>query len=658
VEVWLVISGGENMADPLREEDGPSTGPREDFPDSPWTPPVAIGVVPRPEAEWSIWGGAKAGLRLGAYVFGPIAALVAMPGLALMAFAAGSGRGWALSIYPILALRIFGGSEILMAILGAMIGMIGALASRGRPTALPPSWWSKAGRPIRLFGKKRGQEPIEARPSRFRGLLWPALVGLPTSLILATSYGFGVYVGRQVDLRLAAAIQAADLDDPSWRIDDLMAAREPVPDAENSALVLARALSTVPQDWPGGSKPNLGEPARPADDLMIASDRLHATPDNARLDDGSADRLRRELEAHGESVRLARTVADDRRGRHELILGPTLLDTRLPETQASRTAARLLEVDAAIRAHASDLDGALDSCRAIIGVARSSGDEPFLISMLVRIAEGAVAMKSARRVLGQGEPSDAALARLQALVLEELAQPLLVPGAKGERATLDEIIRRIREGEMPISALSDGGPPFDPDAPPTPLAPWGRLMFDNQRAIGLEWTNKMVTIAGQPNPARSALVEALQAEVDRVRREPFAAWTATLPILMSPPFHAATAAASRYQSQLGSTAILLAAERHRLKDGDWPGSIAEISPTLLPSAPVDPFTGQPFRMERRDGQFLVYSVGPNGKDEHGTVAPGLWAKDKPDDYGTGAWDMALRRQNPEAERPRPAPDHP
>ena len=35
--------------------------------------------------------------------------------------------------------------------------------------------------------------------------------------------------------------------------------------------------------------------------------------------------------------RIARTVANYSRGRHELELGPTLIDTPLPETQAART---------------------------------------------------------------------------------------------------------------------------------------------------------------------------------------------------------------------------------------------------------------------------------------------------------------------------------
>ena len=167
--------------------------------------------------------------------------------------------------------------------------------------------------------------------------------------------------------------------------------------------------------------------------------------------------LRNGLKAADEAVKIARTVADYPRGRHELELGPTLIDTLLPETQAARTVARLLSADAAIRVHDGDPDGALDSCRAILCTARSIGDEPFLISHLVRIAIGSVTMQSTRRVLGQGEPSDAAMARLQALILDELGQPMLLHGIRGERATLTELIRRLGTGEVPISALGEGG---------------------------------------------------------------------------------------------------------------------------------------------------------------------------------------------------------
>jgi len=62
---------------------------------------------------------------------------------------------------------------------------------------------------------------------------------------------------------------------------------------------------------------------------------------------------------------------------------------------------------------------------------------------------------------------------------------------------------------------------------------------------------------------------------------------------------------------------------------------------LLPDPPVDPFSGEAYRVERRDGRFLVHSVGHNLKDEHGEFDVKRWP-DGPDDVGTEAWDPALR----------------
>src|SRR5262245_6558792 len=100
----------------------------------------------------------------------------------------------------------------------------------------------------------------------------------------------------------------------------------------------------------------------------------------------------------------------------------------------------------------------------------------------------------------------------------------------------------------------------------------------------------------------------------------------------------------RYRVELAATSILLACERHRLKTGDWPGSIEAIDEDILPDPPVDPFSGQAFRMERRDGQLLIYSIGPNRVDEHCEIDWQQWPNGEPDDPGTGAWDIRLRRQ--------------
>jgi len=615
-----VILGDDLMTSATPDEEKPSIGPDEGDPYAAPTSPVATGAdPPRPGLGRSSWRGAKLGMRGVAYVAGPIAGLFATLCFALTAFAGGTGRGWAIPLYSMNTVSFFVACEILGATFGALIGLLGGLYRRVRPSARSP--------------KPEARRTVAADSFPSPGSFWPWLVSTLAVLALVSAFGTGYSLGWSLDRRLERATAAADRDDPNWRINDLMAAREKVPDAENSAWVVGEALSHLPENWPSEK------------DLVAAIDRLSDLSDNVRLDDATADRLRRELKTYSEAVRIARTVANYRRGRHELELGPTLIDTQLPETQASRNAARLLRIDSALRVHDGDPDGSLDSCRAILGVGRSIGDEPVTIAQLVRIAEGHVAMKSARRALAQGEATDPALARLQSLTLDELARPVMLHGLKGERATLDEIIRRVRDGEMPISSLGTVVSPAVSSALPSPISPWGRLMFDNQRAVGLEWTNQMVAIFKKPDPERPALVAAWEAEFDRVRKNKLGPWTSTLPMLMLAGHPSFVTAESRYHCQLGSMVILLAAERHRLKTGDWPATIAAIDRDLLPNAPVDPFSGQAYRMERRDGQFLIYSVGPNLKDEHGAVAANPLIKGVSDDYGTGAWDVTLRRRD-------------
>jgi hypothetical protein len=104
---------------------------------------------------------------------------------------------------------------------------------------------------------------------------------------------------------------------------------------------------------------------------------------------------------------------------------------------------------------------------------------------------------------------------------------------------------------------------------------------------------------------------------------------------------AAGSAFIRYQADLGATAILIAAERHRRKTGNWPASISAIDRDILPNAPLDPFTGGAFHMERHDGQLVIYSVGLNLEDEHGKEAK-RGNPAGPDDISARAWDVSLR----------------
>jgi len=64
------------------------------------------------------------------------------------------------------------------------------------------------------------------------------------------------------------------------------------------------------------------------------------------------------------------------------------------------------------------------------------------------------------------------------------------------------------------------------------------------------------------------------------------------------------------------TAIAL--KRYQLKHGGYPPDLSSLVPEFLPAVPLDPVDGQPLRYRpQANGTFLLYSVGPNGKDDGG-----------------------------------------
>jgi hypothetical protein len=197
---------------------------------------------------------------------------------------------------------------------------------------------------------------------------------------------------------------------------------------------------------------------------------------------------------------------------------------------------------------------------------------------------------------------------------------------------------------MPIDALSDGGSKPSARTWARAIAPWGKLMFDHQRAVGLEWMNQAVAIARRPPAESRALWTAWESNITLSKRNYQGMFGATLPLLLMPAVASCVSAQNRYLSSLATTAILLGMERHRRKTGTWPISPSAIDPAVLPNAPVDPYSGESCRMERQGGQILVYSIGPNGIDEHGAYEPKRWGKGNSDDVGGSMWDVALRRR--------------
>ena len=76
-----------------------------------------------------------------------------------------------------------------------------------------------------------------------------------------------------------------------------------------------------------------------------------------------------------------------------------------------------------------------------------------------------------------------------------------------------------------------------------------------------------------------------------------------------------TETTGQLERRLTQLALMLAA--YKSDHGEYPASLAELSPAYLATVPIDLFTGKPLIYSRVEKKYVLYSVGPNGDDDNG-----------------------------------------
>jgi len=87
-----------------------------------------------------------------------------------------------------------------------------------------------------------------------------------------------------------------------------------------------------------------------------------------------------------------------------------------------------------------------------------------------------------------------------------------------------------------------------------------------------------------------------------------------------PNFLKAFQTTAKQQAMASAALTACALERFRLAHGQYPDKLEQLQPQLIPQIPHDPIGGQPLKYRRtEDGQFLLYSIGWNEKDDGGVA---------------------------------------
>jgi hypothetical protein len=154
-----------------------------------------------------------------------------------------------------------------------------------------------------------------------------------------------------------------------------------------------------------------------------------------------------------------------------------------------------------------------------------------------------------------------------------------------------------------------------------------RLLEETQRVIDAARSSKEKRSATHALAADEAL------EVKTRRNGELSSWRylGTKPLVAS--VGKVSVRALRAQTHCRIAVAVLALERYRLRHKRFPGSLNELVPEFVSEVPIDYMDGKPLRYRLDGDQFVLWSIGPNGKDDGGTPKsqPGYQWTMGPDD---------------------------
>jgi hypothetical protein len=449
-------------------------------------------------------------------------------------------------------------------------------------------------------------------PKRRRRRWWRRAL-LLLALVVLTPLGIFAYLTWAMHDDWAQAEAQGDRTDPHWRLQQLIEEQEPVPDKENSALLI---MAVVPQAK--------GFFVRDAANYDLIFENL---PPTARLNSQQLELIRSQLGGIAKPLAGARRLKDMPRGRFPVEYSNDFISTPIGAYQSARSVADWLRHDAYLLAHDGKYDEAVQSCQAILCAGRAMADNLFLIAHLVRVSNHNITIGALERALAQGEASDNALQSMQALLEKEMKESSYLRALRGERAGIHSLFDNVRTGKVSVEYLrgltsakkqstisewiSDAFPAtklkFYPDylRHMTDGVEIAKLPIHERKPRIDEW-DKKITTSGNP------LIEWYAPGLVRIHHSE-----------------------CQGQANLRAALAALACERYRLRHGRWPQMLDQlVKEKLLDEVPLDPMDGQPLRYGRKKDHILIYSIGVNEawimRDDSGDVinmAFRLWDKE-------------------------------
>jgi uncharacterized protein YukE len=322
-------------------------------------------------------------------------------------------------------------------------------------------------------------------------------------------------------------------------------------------------------------------------------------------------------------------------------------DILLPHLGKVKQIEERLNLQACAELAAGRSDRALADVKLMLSLADSVKSEPFLISFLVRLASVQSAIQPVWEGLAEHRWTDAQLQELQARFLSYDFLADMEQYLKAERASETQMADLVtKKGLGYIAGIESANDAVEPVAKfffyvlgrVEPSGWYYQEKLSYNRLFDAQFEGVLDEAARTVSPRKVAL------NADEMERQGMdGTWAlAAAPkvilqhVVIAKIFLSALrnvpAKPAAAQTAAEQAALACALERYRLANGQFPETLESLSPKFIARAPNDVFTGQPCKYRRTDdGQFILYSVGWNEKDDGGVPGKHLF------DQAQGDW---------------------
>ncbi len=443
------------------------------------------------------------------------------------------------------------------------------------PTTPPPTPVPAATPTTAASGSESVPKPIRRRWS------WKARLGVSATVVVVGIIIWVEWKSVAADRALTEALSETEARDEDWSLDAIEDARALVPEAQNNIYTIKAARGLIARDW------KVGEAAADIPAKYPPEHRLRHEQCRAVID------ALEDVEAARDEVK---PLANQPTGRYAITYSRDFIGTPLRHADDWYAVRQMLALDIVLLAEEGKPDEALTACRCLLNLTRSLGDEPLLISQNLRNIGTKDLVRLLERVLAQGEPSEAALAELQAALETEEKHNGLLIGMRGERAGCDRFLRLVEKDHVPDFMLLGGLTEEDQSHQTRAeqiaysLTPGANKL---NRAAFLRHANRMIEIAELPPEEQGPGLEQLADQHDE------------LPLLARLLFPRTLRLGQSFREGKGlirCAIVALASERFRKSTGHWPESAEElVTAGYLKAIPHDAFSDGLVRYAKVEG---------------------------------------------------------